>query len=321
MPRREPINSRSTIYRGRGTSVRFLATDPANSMTSTARAGARDDQEMGRPNAFFRSEVRHQSLPKCFRKRCGVSSSAIDTMRVAGAEFLGTFFMMFAVCGIIASTKMVEGGGLLEYACGAGFAILVVIFAVGPISGAHVNPSITLAYAAIGDFPWSKVPLYVSAQISGSAFATFVGMAVYGTEADFANTRPLRGVHMAFFSELIASSLVMFLGASLSDNAQAVNPTTTTASTLFSLPVSGGSLNPVRSLGPAVVSWKFESLWLYFTAPTLGALAGALLYRLLKLQHTQQSCAAATQTEAARSVVSGSVVCETNLSPHRLNGH
>ncbi|XP_068657833.1 probable aquaporin NIP7-1 [Aristolochia californica] len=296
--------------------------DLNNSRSSSCSTG--EDREMG-PNADLRDG--HQSLLKN-RKLWSISPAALDSMRVVGAEFLGTFFMMFPVCGIIASTKIAEGAvGLLEYACAGGFAILVVIFAVGPISGAHVNPSITVAYAAIGEFPWSKVPLYVSAQTAGSAVATYVGMMVYDMEADFANTRPLRGLKMAFFSELIATSLIMFLGASMSDNAEAIGQLAGFAiaaaialAVLITGPISGGSLNPVRSLGPAIVSWRFESLWLYLTAPTIGALAGALLYRLLKLQPNQQSSTTA-QTEATRSAVFGSVICETNLSTHGLTAN
>lgn len=169
------------------------------------------------------------------------------------AEMVGTFILMFSVCGIIACTQLLKGEvGLLEYAATAGLTVVVVIFSIGPISGAHVNPAITIAFASFGHFPWSKVynfsfwicttcssvgtnievvlycvtvkqvPLYIIAQILGSVLATYVGQSVYGVNPEIITTRPLQGCNSAFWVELIASFIIMFLAASLTYQAQSV---------------------------------------------------------------------------------------------------
>ncbi|XP_058076987.1 probable aquaporin NIP7-1 isoform X2 [Magnolia sinica] len=135
------------------------------------------------------------------------------------------------------------------------------------------------------------VPIYVTAQMLGSVSATYVGKFVYNMHADFANTRPVHGLKTAFWAELIATSFIMFLASALSSNAQSVGQLSPVAvgaaialGVLITGPVSGGSMNPARSFGPAVVSWKFDHVWLYLVAPTIGAVVGAHLFRLLRLQ-------------------------------------
>ncbi|XP_043697621.1 probable aquaporin NIP7-1 [Telopea speciosissima] len=217
--------------------------------------------------------------------------------RVVIAEMLGTFILMFSVCGIIAVTRIMKGEvGLMEYAATGGLSITVVIFSVGSISGAHVNPSVTVAFATLGEFPWSKVPMYISAQIAGSAIATYVGKSVYGMKAEMMTTRPLQGRSKAFWAELISTFIVVFLAASLSSHPQAfahlagfVIGIAIALAILITGPISGGSLNPARSFGPALIAWKFEDIWLYIFAPTLGAVAATLLFRLLRLDKHRPS--------------------------------
>ncbi|KAJ6430627.1 hypothetical protein OIU84_021922 [Salix udensis] len=160
----------------------------------------------------------------------------------------------------------------MEYASVAGLAIIVVIFSIGPISGAHVNPAVTIALATFGHFPWSRVPLYILAQTVGSVSATYVGSSVYGVETQLMTTRPSLGCSSAFWVEFMATFMLMFLAASISSQSRPVRP------------VSGGSLNPARSLGPAIVSWDFKDIWVYITAPTIGAVAGALIFHLLRIR-------------------------------------
>ncbi|XP_077243394.1 putative aquaporin NIP7-1 [Tasmannia lanceolata] len=221
------------------------------------------------------------------------------------AEMVGMFIVMFSVCGIIAITRLTEGKiGLLEYASTGGLAIIVVLFAVGCISGAHVNPSVTIAFATIGQFPWSQVPIYVFAQMLGSILACYMGKLVYEMEADFANTRPLHGCKAAFWAELVATFFIMFLASVLSNNVQAVGPSSCFAvgaaialGVLITGPVSGGSLNPARSLGPAIISWKFDDIWVYLLAPTIGAVSGALLFRLLEI--LRRTCSATSSSDTS----------------------
>nr|DAD19440.1 TPA_asm: hypothetical protein HUJ06_020903 [Nelumbo nucifera] len=147
----------------------------------------------------------------------------LNSIRMVLAEMIGTFILMFCVCGIIAGRELTKGDmGLLEYAATGGLSVTILMFCVGPISGGHLNPSVTIAFATVGHFPWSKVPLYISAQMVGSVFATYVGESVYGIKADILTTRPLQSRATAFWAELMATSITLFLASSLCHQAHAV---------------------------------------------------------------------------------------------------
>ncbi|KAL0376579.1 UNVERIFIED_CONTAM: putative aspartic proteinase GIP2 [Sesamum calycinum] len=180
---------------------------------------------------------------------------------------------------------------LLEYAATAGLTVTVIVFSIGSISGAHVNPAVTMAFAAVGPFPWSEVPFYVLAQVGGSVLATYTGKLVYSIKPEVMMTRPLHGCTSAFCVELISTFIILFLSTSLISEPQSlgllsgfVAGVAISLGVLISGPVSGGSMNPARSLGPALVSWRFDHLWIYVVAPTIGAIAGVLAYRILRLQ-------------------------------------
>lgn len=171
------------------------------------------------------------------------------------AEMVGTFLLLFCVCGIVACTQILRGQvGLMEYASVAGLTIIVVIFSIGSISGAHVNPAVTIAFATFGHFPWSKVknhpnsifwynffiflytnlhihdtsigffqvPLYILAQTVGSVSATYVGSSVYGVKTELMTTRPAIGCSSAFWVEFMATFMLMFLAASLTSQSRSV---------------------------------------------------------------------------------------------------
>ncbi|XVE85017.1 hypothetical protein DITRI_Ditri17bG0058700 [Diplodiscus trichospermus] len=216
----------------------------------------------------------------------------LNPVRAILAEMLGTFILMFCICGIIASTRLNGGGAaLMEYATTAGLTVVALIFSIGSISGAHVNPAVTISVAAFGYFPWSRVPLYILAQILGSVLATFLGEFIYGIKSDLMATRPSQGCQAAFWVELIANFIIVFVVAAVAQQSQSVGPVsglvigmTIGLAVLITGPISGGSLNPARSLGPAIVSMNFERIWIYLTAPVIGAVTGALMYRLLRLQ-------------------------------------
>ncbi|KAK8491760.1 hypothetical protein V6N12_057801 [Hibiscus sabdariffa] len=220
------------------------------------------------------------------------------------AEMLGTFILMFCISGIIASTKQTGGGeALLEYAITAGLTIVVLIFSIGSISGAHVNPALTIAIAAFGYFPWSKVPLYILAQILGSVLATLMGEFIYGIESDLMLTQPIQGSQSAFMVELISTFIVVFVVAAVTQQSESVGQVSGLVigiaiglAVLISGPVSGGSLNPSRSIGPAIVSRNFENIWIYLTAPIIGAVLGALMYKFLHLH--DQACGSRTSPDS-----------------------
>ncbi|XP_057852744.2 probable aquaporin NIP7-1 isoform X2 [Cryptomeria japonica] len=211
------------------------------------------------------------------------------------AEIVGTFVMTFSICAVIAVGKILPGGiGLMEYAATGAFAIMVVVFSIGHISGAHVNPAVTIAFAAAGQFPWPEVPCYVLAQFTSAIFATFAAKMVYGVEGELATTKPSAGCAKAFWVEFIASFFIMLLASALSIDASAIGQLAGIAvgasiamGVLITAPVSGGSMNPARSFGPAVVSNDYEDIWVYLAAPTAGALLASILYKYMRIQHQQ----------------------------------
>ncbi|CAB4293505.1 unnamed protein product [Prunus armeniaca] len=255
--------------------------------TSTSDHSNKDDQEMGSNAMSDEGEVLNNSAFFCFPFQMD-----LNLVRAVFAEMVGTFMLMFCVCGIIASTQLMRGEvGLMEYAATAGLTVVVVIFSIGSISGAHVNPAVTVAFATFGHFPWCRVPVYILAQTMGSVLATYIGRLVYGIKPDLMTTRPLQSSASAFWVELIATFMIMFLAASLTHQAHDVGYLSGFVvgiaiglSVLITGPVSGGSMNPARSLGPAIVAWNFKDLWIYICGPTIGAVAGARLFQILRLQ-------------------------------------
>ncbi|XP_040933152.1 probable aquaporin NIP7-1 isoform X3 [Gossypium hirsutum] len=237
---------------------------------------SRDDHEMGSSSMSANGDILIQN-PSF---HCFLQGKDLNPARAIIAEMLGTFILMFCISGIIASTKLTGGDALLEYALTAGLTIVVLIFSIGSISGAHVNPAVTIAIAAFGYFPWSRVPLYILAQILGSVLATLMGEFVYGINSDVMETQPSQGSQSAFMVELLATFIVVFVVAAVTQQSQTV----------------GGSLNPARSLGPAIVSRNFDNIWLYLTAPVLGAVLGALMYKFLRLQG--QPCLATSSPDS-----------------------
>ncbi|KAH9682899.1 putative aquaporin NIP7-1 [Citrus sinensis] len=216
----------------------------------------------------------------------------LNPARMVIAELVGTFILMLCVCGIMASTVLTRGEvGLLEYAATAGLTIIVLVYSIGPISGAHVNPAVTIAFAVVGHFPLSKVPFYIMAQTAGSVLGTYIGILVYGIKSNLMITRPAQDCASAFWVELLATSIIVFLAASLACQAQCfgnlsgfVVGVAIGLAVLITGPVSGGSMNPARSLGPAIVSWNFSDIWIYIIGPTIGAVAGGFVYRFLRLR-------------------------------------
>ncbi|XP_028795013.1 probable aquaporin NIP7-1 [Neltuma alba] len=282
-----------------------------------------DDKEIDCTNAISKQQY---ILVKNSAFHSSLIRLDLNYARTAVAEMVGTFILMFCVCGIIASTQSQNGEvGLLEYAATAGLTVVVVIFSIGPISCAHVNPAATIAFATFGQFPWLKVlkkkqkhghlytsgtivivvnnfisfsfpveqvPVYILAQTVGSVLATYIGSLVYGIKSEAMMTRPIQGPVSAFWVELIATFIIMFLAAALTSEFQSVGHLSGFVvgiaiglAVLITGPVSGGSMNPARSLGPAILSWKFKDIWIYITAPISGAVAGVLLFRFLRLKH------------------------------------
>ncbi|KAL5574476.1 hypothetical protein UlMin_016175 [Ulmus minor] len=215
----------------------------------------------------------------------------LSLARKVGAEFLGTLMLIFAATAIaILNPKTQEAPTLTIVAVATGLTVSIIIFSTGHISGAHLNPAVTVAFAAIKHFPWKHVPVYIGAQVLASLCAAFALKGVFHPMIGNGGvTVPSVPNGQAFALEFIVSSILMFVNAAMADS-RSVNElagiavgATVMLNNFIAGPLTGASMNPVRTLGPAVAANNFKDIWIYFTAPLLGCLAGAGAYCAVKL--------------------------------------
>ncbi len=211
-------------------------------------------------------------------------------MRAYLAEMLGTFLLVFAGPGAVVISSVSEGGvSSLGISLSFGLAVAVVIFAIGHISGAHINPAVTLAFATFGSFPWRHVPAYVAAQLVGAVGAALVLRALFGNEATLGSTVPSDGAGQALLLEVIITFFLMFVIVAVATDERAVPGAAAIAiggyvalAATFSGPIAGASMNPARSFGPALASGTWSDHWVYWVGPVAGALLGAAAYGYLR---------------------------------------
>ena len=230
----------------------------------------------------------------------GLYGSQIDRSHILGAaiaELVGTFILVFggtavAVGAILARPTAGAAYDSLAVALAFGLALAVVVAALGHVSGAHVNPAVTLGMAATGKFPWNYVPHYVGAQLVGAvlgALATWVSFGGVGarSEANLAATYPAQGVGdlQAFIVEVLITFILVFVVMAVATDGRAPAAIAPIAvgfalavGVFIAGPVTGGSVNPARSLGPMLVATDLTSVWLYILGPIIGGVLGALLY-------------------------------------------
>lgn len=220
----------------------------------------------------------------------------ISLTRKLGAEFVGTFILIFAAtAGPIVNQKYNGVESLIGNAACAGLAVMIVILSTGHISGAHLNPSLTIAFAALRHFPWVQVPAYIAAQVSASICASFALKGVFHPFLSGGVTVPSVSTGQAFALEFLITFNLLFVVTAVATDTRAVGElagiavgATVMLNILVAGPSSGASMNPVRTLGPAVAAGNYKSIWIYLVAPTLGAIAGAGIYTLVKLRGEEE---------------------------------
>jgi aquaporin Z len=195
------------------------------------------------------------------------------------SELLGTFFLVLVAAG----GGLLHAQGQISLAAAVvapGLMVLAIILFMGAVSGAHLNPAVSLAFAARGDFPWRRVPGYIVVQLLGAALACLFLLAVFGNIQHLGATLPGPGYHnwQAFLMEiaLTAGLLSVILGtASAAQNVGAIGALGVggyiALAGLWAAPVSGTSMNPARSFGPALVSGDWSAYWVYVAGPLIGA--------------------------------------------------
>ncbi len=211
-------------------------------------------------------------------------------IRPEAAEALGVFALVFAGAGAIMADATTGELGHVGVSLVFGFVILAMVYALGHVSGAHFNPAITLAFAATGHFPWHRVPGYVLAQTVGAVVAALLLRAILGPVADVGATR-LDGVTngQGFLLETLATFFLAFVIVGVATDRRAAPGAaglaiglTVALGALFAGPFTGASMNPARTLGPAVASGAWDHVWLYLGAPVLGAVLAMATYEALR---------------------------------------
>lgn len=211
-------------------------------------------------------------------------------LRRALAELVGAFGLVFAGTGAIIINA--ESGGVIGHlgiGLTFGLIIMVMIYATGHISGAHFNPAVTIAFAAARHFPLSNVPVYIAAQLIGALAASMLLRGMFGNIANLGATLPAGSAGQSFLLEIVLTFFLMFVIISVATDVRAVGQAAAIAiggtvglEAIFAGPISGASMNPARSLAPALVSGTWDSQWLYIAGPVLGALAGAFVYVVIR---------------------------------------
>jgi len=205
------------------------------------------------------------------------------------AEAIGTFALVFAGCGAIVVDAKTGALGHLGVALTFGLVIMVMIYAVGHISGAHFNPAVTFAFALSRHFPWPRAVVYWAAQAAGALVGAVLVRGSLGEHVHDGATLPTGSQGQAFLWELVLTFFLMFVIMAVATDTRAVGEAAAIAvggtvglDALFGGPVTGASMNPARSLAPALVSGDLHALWLYLVAPPVGAAVAAMMYRYLR---------------------------------------
>jgi MIP family channel proteins len=214
-----------------------------------------------------------------------------DLPRRAAAEAIGAFALVFAGCGAIV-TNAVHANvlGTVGVSLVFGLVIMAMVYATGHLSGAHLNPAVTLAFALTRHLPRREALAYIAAQLLGAIAAAALLLAVWPSQpADLGTTLPSVGAGSAVVYEAVLTAFLMFVIMAVATDTRAVGAGAAIAiggtvglDALFGGPITGASMNPARSIGPALVSGELHDLWIYIVAPIAGAAIGAVAYQLVR---------------------------------------
>lgn len=231
-----------------------------------------------------------------------------DLIRRAAAEFFGTYALVAAGCGAIVVNSETGVLGHVGVALTFALVVAVMVAATGHLSGAHLNPAVTVAFAATRHFPWREAPAYLAAQLIGAVGGAATLQLLFGSVANLGATAPSGAPLQSLLLEALLTAALMFVIIAVATDARAVGQLaalaigfTVGANALWAGPISGASMNPARSLGPALVSNFWQEQWLYVVGPIVGAALGALIYEWMRKPLDRPAPALAPDEESALS--------------------
>lgn len=206
------------------------------------------------------------------------------------AEAIGTFTLVYAGCGAIAMDTLGHAGICAVF----GLVVACMVFATGHISGAHLNPAVTLAFTAGRHLPPREAPWYIVAQLVGASLAALAVEFTLGP-IDSSVTTFSTPAGPVFVLEALLTFFLMFVITAVATDGRAEGQLAAVAigsivavGALVGGPISGASMNPARSLGPALVAGQMNALWLYLIAPTIGAVSGHFAYKAVACEPTKK---------------------------------
>jgi aquaporin Z len=221
-----------------------------------------------------------------------MSSSSAETsgLRASCAEAIGTFVLVFAGTGAIVVDSISRGAVThVGVALVFGLVVLALVSALGDVSGAHLNPAVSIAFAASGRFHWRSVPAYVGGQLAGAFAASVLLAGLFPAHPTLGATLPAGSDLQSFVLEVVLTWILMLVILSVSHGSHERGALAAIAvgsvvglEALFAGPISGASMNPARSLAPALVSGSTHGVWIYLTAPVFGAVLAVPCCRLLR---------------------------------------
>lgn len=207
------------------------------------------------------------------------------------AEFIGTYFLVFAGPGAMVIDDVTKSITHVGVALTFGLVVMALIYTFGHISGAHFNPAVTIAFWVWGSMPLRNSLLYIVVQFTAATAASYTLYFLFGNIANLGATLPRSTAGQSFVLEYILTFILMMVilgsavhGKAMKEFAGIAIGGTVGLMAMFAGPISGASMNPARSFGPAIVSGATQHLWLYIVATVLGATTASLAYKRIHEQ-------------------------------------
>ncbi len=231
----------------------------------------------------------------------------MNLLRKCIAEFIGAFTIIFGGCGAAVANAVSDGAvSHVGVAISFGLIVMVMIYSLGHISGAHFNPAVTISFALVRHFPVKEIFPYIFSQVAGCCFASYLHLVTlnnywkslgHETNIPLGMSLPIDGQwSTAFIWEFILTALLMMVVMAVATDYRAVGGIAGVAiggtvlfEAMFAGPVCGASMNPARSFGPALLSQNFDVFSAYVFGPVLGACFGAYLYNLMRCTDSKES--------------------------------